>query len=179
MPSLGSAWKKTSEKSFEGLISFDDQIYMSAMFHGVFPRFSVTMVDEAQDLSPLNHIMIQKTAAGRIIAVGDAKQAIYAFRGADSNSMQNLRKLRKEWIDLPLATTFRCPTLIVNRQQDHAPGFTAFHTNPQGLVFNAFRYSSRHGETPSALVIQMRRLELDLGRYQRLRCSAYRNSLPQ
>jgi superfamily I DNA/RNA helicase len=102
------------------------------------------MVDEAQDLSPLNHIMIQRTAAGRLIIVGDPKQAIYAFRGADSDSMQKLRKLRPRWIDLPLATTFRCPKVVVDRQQAHAPGFTAYQTN----ILGAFQVFSRFAPEP-------------------------------
>lgn len=122
------------KQGFSGVINYDDQIYLSSMFNGVFPRFGLVLVDEAQDLSPLNHIQVKRCAAGRLIVVGDPKQAIYAFRGADSSSMDNLRKLRPDdnWIDLPLATTFRCPKIVVGRQQDHAPGFRAHHTNKTG-----------------------------------------------
>lgn len=121
------------KQSFSGVIDFDDQIYMSSLFGGVFPKYPLVMVDEAQDLSPLNHLMIERTAAGRLIVVGDSRQAIYAFRGADSGSMKSLRRLREEWIDLPLSTTFRCPKVIVSRQQEHAPGFTAAPSAPEGL----------------------------------------------
>ncbi len=134
------------KQAFDGVISFDDQIYCSAMLGGVFPRFALVLGDEAQDWSPLNHIQLAKTASDRIIAVGDPKQSLYAFRGADSSSMTNLRKLRKEWIDLPLATTFRCPKVIVARQQGHAPGFLAYHANPQGAVHNGSHYTIREGE---------------------------------
>ena len=84
------------KEAFGGIISFDDQIYMSAMFGGQFPRFQTVMVDEAQDLSPLNHVMLKGCAAGRIIACGDEHQAIYAFRGASGDSMDRIRKLRPE-----------------------------------------------------------------------------------
>lgn len=131
--------------SFQGNLSFDDQIYMSALFNGVFPRFQLTMVDEAQDLSPLNHIMIKKTAADQLIIVGDPKQAIYAWRGADSGSMGKLRRLRSEWTELPLTTTFRCPKEIVARQQEHAPGFKAWHTNKIGKIVNFLNLKSLQG----------------------------------
>lgn len=121
-------------QAFQGIINYDDQIYMSALFGGVFPRFPLVLVDEAQDLSPLNHIQVKRCAAGRLIVVGDDKQSIYAFRGADHESMEKLRSLRSEWIELPLATTFRCPKSVVERQQEHVPGFTAFHTNAEGQV---------------------------------------------
>lgn len=132
--------ERSVDQAFEGIISFDDQIYMPTMFNGQFQRFGLTLVDEAQDLSPLNHIMVNRASAGRLIIVGDPKQAIYAFRGADSSSMERLRKLRQTWIDLPLATTFRCPKVVVDRQQKHAPGFTAFHTNALGAVVRHLRY---------------------------------------
>lgn len=118
----------------QGTISFDDQIYCSTCLGGKFARFPVVFVDESQDLSPLNHQMLQLSSAtgGKIIAVGDQKQAIYQFRGADSRSMQTMRRLSSDWMDLPLATTFRCPKVIVERQRQHAPGFRAWHTNADG-----------------------------------------------
>ena len=120
--------------SFQGVIDFDDQIYMPALFGGNFPRYPVVMVDEAQDLSSINHIQVKRASAERIIAVGDTRQAIYAFRGADSNSMANLRKLRPQWTDLKLSTTFRCPKLVVERQSKHAIGFNAGPANAEGEV---------------------------------------------
>jgi DNA helicase II / ATP-dependent DNA helicase PcrA len=127
---------ESNKKAFAGLIDYDDQIYCSALLGGVFPRFPMTFVDEAQDLSLLNHIQVAKSSAGRLVIVGDPKQAIYGFRGADSQSMGKLRKLRSDWIELPLATTFRCPQVIVQRQQKHAAGFRAAPSNAQGTVVN-------------------------------------------
>ncbi len=138
--------EESVRQAFEGRITYDDQIYCSAMLGGVFPRYPLVMVDEAQDLSPLNHIQVKRSAADRLIVVGDIKQAIYGFRGADSNSMESLRCLRSEWKDLPLTTTFRCPRVVVARQQDHAPGFTAFEKNKDGRVLNAVHKTPRAGE---------------------------------
>jgi hypothetical protein len=126
--------KESIRQAYTGVIDFDDQIYMSTLFGGVFPRFPRVVVDEAQDLSPLNHIMVQKSSAGWLGVVGDPKQAIYAFRGADSQSMSSLRELRPAWIDLPLHTTFRCPKKIVERQSSHAPGFLAAPLAPEGEI---------------------------------------------
>lgn len=126
--------KESIKLSYQGTISYDDQIYMSALFGGVFPKFPVVMTDESQDLSPLNHIMVGKSLGpdGRLITVGDPKQSIYAFRGADSNSMANMRSLRTEWQILPLMLTFRCPKIVVARQQAHVPGYRAHESNPEG-----------------------------------------------
>lgn len=119
-----------------GTISFDDQIYCSVMLGGVFPQFPVVFVDEAQDLSPLNHEMLRLVLrpAGKLVAVGDEKQAIYAFRGASGDSLDRIRKLKPKWATLGLKTTFRCPKVIVERQQGHAPGYVAWPSNPDGRV---------------------------------------------
>lgn len=118
----------------QGVISFDDQVYCSACLGGVFPKFPVMFVDEAQDLSPLNHHQLRQAMRddGRLVAVGDTRQAIYGFRGSDSNSMKSMRQLRPDWTDRGLTTTFRCPKVVVARQQSHAPGFSAWHTNAEG-----------------------------------------------
>jgi len=124
------------EEGLKGVITYDDQIYLPVVFTGDFPRFNTVLVDEAQDLSPLNHQMLRKCAAGRLIVVGDPRQAIYAFRGADSSSMDTIKALRSEWIELPLNTTFRCPLSVVERQHNHAPQYRAAESNPRGEIYD-------------------------------------------
>jgi ATP-dependent DNA helicase UvrD/PcrA len=130
-----------------GTISFDDQVYCSVCLGGKFTQFANVMVDEAQDLNSLNHQMIAASlrSDGRIFAVGDERQAIYAFRGAHTESMEQIRVLRKNWRDLPLMLTFRCPKVVVARQQEHAPGFRAHESNAEG----AFRQLPERGMTYS------------------------------
>ena len=79
---VDSVLTRAITESYNGTIDFDDQIYMSALFGGSFPQYPVVMVDEAQDLSPLNHEMLSRLRAGRLIAVGDPWQSIYGFRGS-------------------------------------------------------------------------------------------------
>lgn len=121
-------------------VTYDEQIYCSALLGGLFPRFPLVMLDEAQDLSTLNHIQVAKCSADRLFVAGDQRQSLYAFRGADHESLANLRHLRPAWHQLPLHTTFRCPKVVVARQQAHAPGFTAAPANPEGefLVWRAW-----------------------------------------
>lgn len=133
------AWnslRQSNEMARSGIISFDDQIYASICLGGRFALFENLMVDEAQDLSPMNHAMLRKSlrASGRLLSVGDSRQAIYGFRGAHTDSMGQIRGLRPEpdWQDLGLTMTFRCPKVVVARQEAHAPGFRAFPANPEG-----------------------------------------------
>lgn len=120
----------------DGLICFDDQVYCPTLLGGKFPQFPVVFVDEDQDLNPLNHLMVKQVlrAEGRLFAVGDKRQAIYAFRGASGDSAEQLRKLAVDWVDLPLMTTFRCPKAVVARQQRHVPGFRAWEGCAEGVI---------------------------------------------
>lgn len=112
LASLAAAWT--------GSVDFDDQVYMPTVFQAPFPRYPIIMIDEAQDLSALNHAMLRKLVTKRLIAVGDECQAIYGFRGAHQNSMDLLREAFS-MTELTLSTTFRCPISIVRHAQWRAP----------------------------------------------------------
>lgn len=108
------------KQGLAGLIDFDDQILLPTIFPSSFPVFPLILVDEAQDLSALNHKMLRKLARKRIIAVGDECQAIYGFRGAHENSMELLQEtfaMRK----LILSISFRCPQAVVKHAHWRAP----------------------------------------------------------
>jgi DNA helicase II / ATP-dependent DNA helicase PcrA len=121
------------KQTMSGTISFSDMSY-SAVMSTRYPQFDNLIVDEAQDISPLNHFQIKLCRPKRIIVTGDERQACYSFRGADSDSMRTLRSLPFPWTDLTLSTTFRCPSSVVVRQQHIVPGYTAAATNPEGEV---------------------------------------------
>lgn len=110
------------KQAYAGLIDFDDQIYMSTLFGGSFPQHDVVMVDEAQDLSPLNHAMVHKLVGpkARLIAVGDPWQSIYAFRGADTGSMGKLRD-HFRMHEMTLSVSFRCAINVVKNAHKRVP----------------------------------------------------------
>lgn len=108
------------QRGMEGVIDFGDQILLPTVFPCMFEFFPLVMVDEAQDLSALNHATLRKLAKRRLIAVGDENQAIYGFRGAHEDSMPFLAetfKMRK----LMLSVSFRCPSSVVAEAQWRAP----------------------------------------------------------
>lgn len=110
------------KQSYGGLIDFDDQIYMSTLFGGSFPTFPRVKVDEAQDLSPLNHAMLDRLVGPKchLTAVGDPWQSIYAFRGADTTSMGRLRE-RFNMNEMTLSVSFRCPQAVVKNAHSRVP----------------------------------------------------------
>ena len=127
--------KKSFEQAFDGLIDFDDQILCPTIVDDVgFTKFSLTYTDESQDFSKLNQYMIKKLVGNRrLISVGDPKQAIYGFRGADTESMHNLAKMfdMKEY---KLTTSFRCAKKIVENVHWHAPEMRAADFAREGEV---------------------------------------------
>lgn len=101
------------------IFDFDDQLYMPLYWDLKFPKYDCVFVDEAQDLSTVQHIMLERLRqeGARIIAVGDSCQAIYGFRGADTKSMTNLAE-RFDMKLLPLDISYRCPISVVLKAQE-------------------------------------------------------------
>jgi len=120
------------DQAYKGNLDFNDQLYMPTLFGGAFPRYPLVMVDEDQDLSPINHEMVRKLVKGnRLIAVGDPYQSIYGFRGAMRDGMA--RQLMAHEMDTRrLSVSFRCPSAIVENARWRAPGFQAL--NSGGVV---------------------------------------------
>lgn len=118
--------KQSIRAAYDGLIDFNDQVYMPAMFGGTFPRFPLVMVDEKQDLSPVNIEMLAKLNAGRLISVGDPNQSIYGFRGAARSGMVT-SAARFNMQEFDLSISFRCPRAIVENVRWHVPHFKWFN----------------------------------------------------
>ena len=112
------------------LIDFDDMIWMPLVNNYPFPKYDVLFVDEAQDFNESQREMISKCVnGGRCIIVGDKNQAIYGFRGADSNSInlfrQRLEKGSRNITELPLSITWRCPNTVVKEANRYVKEFSA------------------------------------------------------
>jgi DNA helicase-2/ATP-dependent DNA helicase PcrA len=117
------------------VITFDDMIYAPARLGITTGRYARVFVDETQDLNRGQLMLAENavSARGKIIFVGDDRQAIYGFRGADSNSIPNIRK-RFSPKELFLTTTYRCPKKVVALVQKYVPDFQAAPSAPEGIV---------------------------------------------
>ncbi len=118
-----------------GRISFDDMIYIPIACGYARPWFNMVVVDEAQDMNFSQLLLAQQACkrTGRIVVVGDPNQAIYGFRGADSNSIARLTRELNAKV-LGLTTTYRCGKAIVDVARQWVPDFTAGPNNPQGII---------------------------------------------
>lgn len=132
---------RSIKAAFDGLIDFDDQIYIPTMFNGPFPKFALVMGDEIQDFSSLNHEMLRKLRPERFAGVGDKFQSIYAFRGADQNSMSVLRDMFK-CEERTLSVSFRCPITGVKRAQSRNPILKWFSEAIEGEIIQLEEWSS-------------------------------------
>jgi superfamily I DNA/RNA helicase len=130
---LRAVLSRSITQAYSGTIDFTDQIYLPVVFRAPVPKYHTVIIDEAQDLSLLNHRLILAACKDRLIAVGDPNQAIYGFRGASATSIDDLRQQR-DFLELPLTVTFRCAKAIVERQQAYVPEYKAAESNPQGAV---------------------------------------------
>lgn len=116
-------------------IDFSDMIFLPVRLGWMRPRFDLVVVDEAQDLTvaQLELAIGSLAPGGRVCVVGDDRQAIYAFRGADCDSLARLRAELSAG-ELPLKTTYRCGKSIVAAAAALVPDFIAAPGNPEGMV---------------------------------------------
>ena len=120
-------------------IDYDDMIWIPLVKEWSFPKFDVLFVDEAQDFNEMQReLIIRCTTNGRCIIVGDKNQAIYGFRGADSNSMaifsERLEKMGKNVRHFPMTLTWRCPKTVVKEANRYVKNFNGLDTAEEGSV---------------------------------------------
>ena len=130
------SWKQVGM----GKIDFDDQILVPTLMRLAFPQTPHLLIDEAQDLSLINCVMV-KLIAGfgtRVTAVGDEAQAIYGFRGADSEAMDRLAAMFN-MTRRTLTTTFRCSRAVVEEANWRTQDMQACDTALPGAVYDAER----------------------------------------
>jgi superfamily I DNA/RNA helicase len=116
------------------VMDFDDQIAMPLYYGWTVPTYDRIFVDEAQDLTPaqieLTKLALKDTERhsfggiiseeGKAIYVGDSRQAIYQFRGADSKAVENIIS-SMNCKELPLSICYRCSKAVVRAAQKIVP----------------------------------------------------------
>ncbi len=125
-------------------IDFTDQIWLPALFKldkSFYKQFDFLLVDEAQDLNQLQHQILFKSLkeGGKIVAVGDRKQAIYGFAGALDNSLDQMKdemeKVTGEPVrEFALTYNFRCATKILDTVKGIVPHIKAPEGTDEGIV---------------------------------------------
>lgn len=116
-------------------IDFTDMIYFPNVKQINMFKYDWVFIDECQDLNAAQRNLFLKCLKpnGRFVAVGDPRQAIYGFAGADVESF-NLLKSLPNTVKLPLSVCYRCDTDIINMAKDIVPQIEARAGAPAGVV---------------------------------------------
>lgn len=93
-------------------VDFDDMLYLPVLRNLDIPHVDVAFVDEAQDLNTIQLRLLDKLTPKHIVFVGDSRQAIYAFRGAATSGMNDLRQIY-DCVEYPLSVCYRCSKSVV------------------------------------------------------------------
>lgn len=103
-------------------LSFGDMIDIPYVYGYKTQPFDYILVDESQDLNiaQMEIIFNQSTINTRVMFVGDRNQAIYEWRGSDSNSMDNIANLF-DCALFPLPVTYRNSKAIVKHINEKLP----------------------------------------------------------
>ncbi|BES71511.1 exodeoxyribonuclease V subunit beta [Marinobacter nanhaiticus D15-8W] len=169
--------QRRAEMGFDDLLTRLDQALQGEggerLATAIRDQFPLALVDEFQDTDPIQyrifdavyHVADNAEATG-FLMIGDPKQAIYAFRGADIHTYLKARRAT-EGRHYTLARNFRSASAMVAASnqvflygdQTHARGAFLFRS-PDGnnpLPFNAVEAQGRkeafvvEGKTPAAL----------------------------
>lgn len=133
------------------VVDFDDMI-LFPLIKNMRVKFGKDFIfgDEWQDMSPAKQALVRKflkPGTGRLIMVGDDRQAIYGFAGADSAAMDNGIQQMGARV-LPLSVTWRCPKSVVAVAQYWVPDIEATPTAPEGVVRQLSPIPTENGADP-------------------------------
>lgn len=120
-------------------IDFDDMIYWPVLYGMELPKVDYVFVDEAQDLNELQIEFVSRLYKKMCVVVGDTRQAIYGFRGADAEAMKKLREKLDAEI-LPLSICYRCDSKIIQEAKKIVPHIEARPDAPEGTVREVKEY---------------------------------------
>jgi DNA helicase-2/ATP-dependent DNA helicase PcrA len=123
-------------------VDYTDMVTIPVLLNLKFEEYDFVFIDECQDLNTAQRTLMQriiKPETGRFIAVGDPKQAIYAFAGADHESYQKLKQIPNT-VELPLSFTYRVAPQILNLVKHINPAIIAHTKNKPGKVIDDASY---------------------------------------
>lgn len=129
--------------SYVNEIDYTDMVYLPNVLHVLQTEvYDFVFIDECQDLNTCQRHLMEKAIkpeTGRFIAVGDPKQAIYGFAGADYESFKKLCDIPNT-IQLPLSVTYRCGTSIIDMIKHINPFIKTVTKARAGEVLHNFSY---------------------------------------
>ena len=104
------------------VIDYDDMIWLPIVMNLPLSHYDWVFVDEGQDLNACNIELVLRlvNSTGHVVVVGDEKQSIYGFRGADVNAIPNIVEALSADC-LPLGISYRNATAILDHVKEELP----------------------------------------------------------
>jgi DNA helicase II / ATP-dependent DNA helicase PcrA len=123
----------------QAVIDFNDMLLAPLVMGGTgswMESYDWVLCDEGQDLNETRRLLASRVLrkGGRFVLVGDSHQAIYGFSGADSNSMELMKKALNYEQEFPLSVTYRCPKSVVELSHQWVPDYEAAEQNQEGVI---------------------------------------------
>lgn len=122
-------------RSPKPVIDFDDMLYLPLLWRCRLWQNDWVFIDESQDTNPVRRAIAKLALrpGGRLVAVGDPRQAIYGFTGASCDAMDLIEKEFNCHL-LPLTVSYRCPKSVAETVKSIVPYFEVPETAIQGEV---------------------------------------------
>ncbi|MFH1076056.1 MAG: exodeoxyribonuclease V subunit beta [Pseudomonadota bacterium] len=138
----------------KNILSFDDLLlllhrslkddYEKGLAQGISAKFKAALVDEFQDTDPIQYAIFRNIfyseKGGVVFLIGDPKQAIYGFRGADlfsyiqaTRDVENIYTLNENWRSEPCLIN-ATNTIFSRRKQPFLYDEIPFHPSRPGSV---------------------------------------------
>ena len=153
----------------DGTYTLDEQNYLPVRLNLEFQTYDFVFVDECQDLTQTQLQMVIRAAGenGRLLFVGDPKQAIMGFRGADNDSVESIKAMESAPTELPLTVCYRCPASHIRLAQAVMPLIQAAPGAKEGDVWelpweDAFGYVREGDLLFSKTNVLVQRIVLEL-----------------
>ena len=137
---LPTAQEEAENGGYAARIAHIDCIYAVEYFNApAWRQFDLMFVDEVQDMSPLQHNLLNRLTKGQVVLVGDRRQSLYLFSGSKSDSMDygaGLYGARP----FPMTVCWRQSTALADEvsmligSRDGQPTKYADHKSPVELV---------------------------------------------
>jgi len=119
-------------------VDFDDMLFIPWALTLPMRQYDLVVIDELQDTNYIQMELAKWSSVaeyGNIIGIGDRHQAIYAFRGAGAESVDEFIAGTAAG-ELPLSLSYRCPKAVgrlVNKKFPYIP-FEVLPDAPEGVV---------------------------------------------
>lgn len=136
------------------VLDFADQLYLPHRWTLTPDQYDWVLIDEAQDLNAAQLDLVLKCVnqTGRIVAVGDGRQAIYGFAGADAASFQKIATAT-DATRLPLSICYRCPSGHLDLAREIVPEIEARDNAPDGIIEHISEQDLHRHLQPNDLVL--------------------------